>query len=171
MKDINLAPLYQYKFKYIGLVITVTSFLFFVLLDIDFFKTKNSFIYSDILFIVATCGLLLMANSREREEDERVSTIRAFSMRSGFLLITAILIALQIVRLKSPSLCYETITIAFLGLFIYNLLFNFCLTNNLFLAYKNESLSQSINGNKVFYVIYFITSLLIILHFLLKMIK
>jgi hypothetical protein len=171
MRTINITPLYQYKFKYIGLFITVVSFLFFAFLEAGVFILKTPTNYSDLSFILATCGLLIMANSEEKEEDERVSVIRAFSMRSGLFLISAILIALQIVKWRSPSLCFETITIAFLGLFIYNLLFNFCLSNNLFVIYKNESLSQSITGNKVFYISYFITSFLIILYFLLKMIN
>lgn len=158
MDYLNLSPLSSYRFKLVGICITVLTVIVLAVFSILGIES----IPNNIFMIFITMGLITISTSKEKIEDERIQKIRGYSSRVSFTYIISVLIALGVTQqLSSKEIVNNPLLIAAIGLCIYIYIFHFSIRKDFLLIHKEESLSESLKRNKGFYLIYIITSIAI----------
>lgn len=151
MKPTTYLPLYNYFFKYIGLLLSISG-LALVLLDYSKFE------------ILIYFGLLIIAFAKEKTENQNTVNARNEVFKSIFGFYLSLMIALNLVQIFSPDFIFQPGPFIYVGIpiILYLLLFYVSLLLNVNLDSSVE-LSENIRGHRKFY---FTWVLLVILVFL-----
>lgn len=119
MKGLNMR-MYDYRGKIAGVIITAIGAVLLTIQRLTHFIVLHKFTaqqhYYLILFIVLF-GLYMMANSREKMDDERVKLIRAKAFQTSYNLTITLLLALGITMTISTDPNLEGKDLMFIGSF------------------------------------------------------
>lgn len=153
MKSLNFAPLYNYYFKFLGLVLTIACI---ILLLLNVLNERT-------LLIGATIGLQIFAFSKERIEDERVQRVRAVSLRAFAIFITSLFIALGI-----TNIIFDATLAVFIALLFYIIFFNISLWKDGNNVYSESGVVRNMKYSPLIPILYIITILLWLIMYLKK---
>jgi len=119
MKGLNMR-MYDYRGKIAGVMITAVSAILLTIQRFTHFVVLQKYTalqhYYFILFFVLF-GLYMMANSREKMDDERVKLIRAKAFQTAFNLTVTILLAVGVSSVISSAANIDGKDLMFIGSF------------------------------------------------------
>ncbi len=166
----NFAPLYNYRFKYVGIFISVVALLLFVL----YFSNLMDFpITKDIAYWSLCVGLFCVICSKEKNETAKIIEIRNQVSRLTLIILIASLLAykfasiiiqydMQIKMLNNVNLLFIVLVFELFYLFAFYTL----LILNIKLSDNAEVLENFQNNNRLyicFIIIILLTFLLLII--------
>jgi len=168
MKNLTLAPMSSYQTKIAGLIVTAVALVLLLIVQLHgpflFLSKPAPEKQFKVLFAAAVFGMLMIAYSKEKNDDERVHVIRAKALQMAFMILTGSLIAMAMNsatgkdELAVGSLFLSTL--AAFGLGIYLVVFHIGLYFDPPWAYNDDTVIPNIKKNKTFFIFYLIAIVL-----------
>lgn len=162
MGSYTLMPLHNYRFKILGIAISVISIILMLLLrNFELFNLSDTMSKENQfnLFLWINCfGLFGIVYSREKHEDERIQLIRDRTFRVSFVFLISLLMSLSftaiIANLNNTSFEIGHIVPVTMTLVFHLLLFYFRLYSNADTSEPEQTVMQNILRNKALFVVY-----------------
>ena len=149
MKPITYFPLYNYYFKYLGLILSLLGLTLFLVSDSEF----------EILIYL---GLLIIAFAKEKTESQYTVNARNEVFKSIFGFYLSLMITLNIVQFITSDFLFQPGTLIYIGLplILYLMVFYISLIFKVNLD-SSVDLSENIGSHRILYIIMVLAIILI----------
>jgi hypothetical protein len=171
MKRFSLYPLSSYKNKYVGLSVVLFSILLLLVLNgtgplpllKKYYDADRQF---DMIAVLGSFGLFLMAWTKEKKDDERVRIIRhnCFRIAFGITMVNMLTFSMCCALVKKPMVLDVSILYLFIdiSLIAYLILFNVGLYFDPQWNYNDDTDAENIKNNKGLVIVYLIAIILLV---------
>ena len=166
MKEFNFSPLLNFKYKIIGIIITIISIIGVFLYEINCFPHNIFHLDSFNFLLWLIClGLYIIVFSKEKNDNDKMIIIRYHAYKVVLIVFFSIIIALEFTNIVSNT----NIEIPSLKFAIFLLLFYLLIFNIIKISKPSTSengLYKNIKEHTKFYLLYSIIGIIIFILFL-----